>query len=74
MYYISKHASLARPSRRSRLACLARMCEASCEAPRMFRHRLNGYLVLQGNIPLRTSQFMHFLKLLAGNKLRYQSG
>ena len=31
--------------------------------------KLNGYLVLQGNIPLRTSPFMHILKLLARNIL-----
>ena len=32
-------------------------------------HRLNGYLVLQGNIPLRTSQLKHVVKLLATERL-----
>ena len=31
--------------------------------------QLNVYLVLQGNIPLRTSQFKHIRKLLAGKML-----
>ena len=31
--------------------------------------QLNGYLVLQGNIPLRTSQFEQILKLLARKRL-----
>ena len=30
-----------------------------------YRHRLNGYLVLQGNIAFRAAQFKQFLKLLA---------
>ena len=30
---------------------------------------LNGYLVLQGNIPLRTSRFRHIPKLLARERL-----
>ena len=30
---------------------------------------LNGYLVLQGNIPLRTSACKNLLKLLAGKRL-----
>ena len=33
------------------------------------RHRLNGYLVLHGNIPLRTAQSKHILKLLARERL-----
>ena len=33
------------------------------------RDRLNGYLVLQGNTPLRTSQSKHSLKLVARRKL-----
>ena len=43
--------------------------------PAFFRHQLNGvpsimgYLVLQGVIPLSTSLFKHFLKLLARKKL-----
>ena len=36
---------------------------------RSTRHRLDGYLVLQGNIPLRTSQVKHVLKLLARKRL-----
>ena len=30
---------------------------------------LNGYLVLQGNIPLRSVETKHVLKLLAGERL-----
>ena len=30
-----------------------------------FRHRLDGYLVLQGNIPFRTAQFKKFPKVPA---------
>ena len=33
------------------------------------RHRLNGYLVLKGSIPLRASQLTHIPKLLARKRL-----
>ena len=32
-------------------------------------NQLTGYLVLQGNIPFRTAQFKHFIKLLARKRL-----
>ena len=39
------------------------------QAAPSFRHWLHGYLVLQGNIPLRTSQFEHIAKLFATQRL-----
>ena len=36
-----------------------------------FRHRLNGYLVLQGNVPLRTSQVTRIAELFARTNTWY---
>ena len=51
-------------ARDSRVA--ARRDAAAAES--LDRHRLNGYLVFQGNIPSRTSQLKHVVKLLARKK------
>ena len=68
------------PSLRNAAACLVRMTrprrlEQRGTTPRLrigtgfMGTSLNGYLVLQGNIPLRTAQFKHIVKLLARERL-----
>ena len=55
-------------SRSRRVAGMERRCttpERARVGTGLTGTQLNGYLVLQGNIPLRTAQFKHTLKLLA---------